>query len=116
MAKQQTVRSTIRNDPFETLIPNRFAEMDEKPLALAEVSRENGHNGEKAHKKEKLTVHLTHDLIERIKNAAYWEPELTIASIAERGIKHAMAEVEREHGGPYQKRKSELKGGRPIGS
>lgn len=41
-------------------------------------------------KEEKLTVHLAHDLIERVKNASYWNPRLTIASIAELGIKYAV--------------------------
>ena len=68
------------------------------------------------HKKEKLTVHLTHDLIERVKNAAYWNPRLTIASIAELGVRYAIEQVEAEHGGPYPPREAELKGGRPIGS
>ena len=51
-----------------------------------------------------------------MKNAAYWDPELTIASIAEMGVKYAIEQVEKKHGGPYPARKSELKGGRPIGS
>ena len=68
------------------------------------------------HKKEKLTVHLTHDLIERVKNAAYWNPRLTIAAIAERGIAQVIEQIERENGGPYPAREEELKGGRPIGT
>jgi hypothetical protein len=67
------------------------------------------------HKKEKLTVHLTHDLIERVKNAAYWNPRLTIASIAELGVRYAIEQVEAENNGPYPPREAELKGGRPIG-
>jgi hypothetical protein len=70
----------------------------------------------RAEKKEKPTVHLTHDLIERVKNAAYWNPRLTIAAIAERGIIQVIDQIERENGGPYPPRESELKGGRPIGS
>jgi hypothetical protein len=40
----------------------------------------------------------------------------TIASIAELGIKFAIEQVEKEHGGAYSPRENELKGGRPIGS
>lgn len=115
MAKQQTARSTIGKDPFETLIPDRVgekAEVIEHPAA----ANQNDQAEKKGPKKEKLTVHLTHDLIERVKNAAYWDPELTIASIAEVGIQFAIEQVEKRHGSPYPKRKSELKGGRPIGS
>ena len=135
MAKSQTARSTIKNDPFATLIPDREAEQaaqeeeaNEKaatgvvtPLRRdqgreqAEASRVEASKAESL-KKEQLTVHLTHDLIERVKNAAYWNPRLTIASIAELGVKYAIEQVEKEHGGAYPMRESELKGGRPIGS
>jgi hypothetical protein len=61
-----------------------------------------------------LTVHLDGELVNRVKNAAYWNPRLTIARIAEEGIRHAIERVERENGGPYRQRESELVGGRPI--
>jgi hypothetical protein len=128
MARSQTA-STIKNDPFATLIPDRSAEQQAAPEAdegaasnstanvvtpirrdQADAKRANGQ------KREKLTVHLTHDLIERVKNAAYWNPRLTIASIAELGVKYAIEQVEKENGGPYPAREAELKGGRPIGS
>jgi hypothetical protein len=114
MAKQQTARSTIGKDPFETLIPDRVgekAEVIEHPASHRDDQAE-----KKGQKKEKLTVHLTHDLIERVKNAAYWDPKLTIAGIAELGVKQAIEQIEKAHGGPYPPRESELKGGRPIGS
>lgn len=126
MAKQPT----IKNDPFEgapdplDLVIPRQAQRAEGTRREGEPAREqggaaaNGSNADKPkpnHKKEKLTVHLTHDLIERVKNAAYWNPRLTIAAIAERGIAQVIEQVERENGGPYPAREEELKGGRPIG-
>jgi uncharacterized protein (DUF4415 family) len=135
MAKSQTARSTIKNDPFATLIPDREAEQAAEAEEASEptatnvvtplrreqaVSQVRGDQAEPkkvdGQKREKLTVHLSHDLIERVKNAAYWNPRLTIASIAELGVKFAIEQVEKEHGGPYPARESELKGGRPIGS
>ena len=124
MAKSQTARSTstIKNDPFATLIPDRSEEAanEEAPHEVVTPLRREQPKPEpspaEGHKKEKLTVHLTHDLIERVKNAAYWNPRLTIASIAEIGVRYAIEQVEKEHGGPYPPRESELKGGRPIGS
>ncbi len=127
MAKSQTARtSTIKNDPFETLIPDRVGEQaneeaqannvvmplrpEQAPQPQPEASKA------ESQKKEKLTVHLTHDLIERVKNAAYWNPRLTIASIAEIGVRYAIEQVEKDNGGAYPPRESELKGGRPIGS
>lgn len=130
MAKSQTARSTIKNDPFATLIPDREAEQaareeeaneeaQSSPVAssvattsvaasnvVTPLRREQPQPPAQAtvkadgQKKEKLTVHLTHDLIERVKNAAYWNPRLTIASIAELGVKYAIEQVERENGEP----------------
>ena len=135
MAKSQTARSTIKNDPFATLIPDREAEQaaeaeeanehattnvvtplrreQSAPQTRSDQAEPKKVDGQK---REKLTVHLSHDLIERVKNAAYWNPRLTIASIAELGVKFAIEQVEKEHGGAYPQRESELKGGRPIGS
>jgi hypothetical protein len=130
MARSQTARSTIKNDPFATLIPDRSAEPEgsdpepspepqpPSPTNVVTPLRRDQADAKPANgqKREKLTVHLTHDLIERVKNAAYWNPRLTIASIAELGVKYAIEQVEKENGGPYPQRESELKGGRPIGS
>ena len=126
MARSQTARSTIKNDPFATLIPDRAAEQqtaqeeasEDPPANVVTPLRRDQPDAKKVdgQKREKLTVHLTHDLIERVKNAAYWNPRLTIASIAELGVKYAIEQVEKEHGGPYPTREAELKGGRPIGS
>jgi len=141
MAKSQTAKSsTIKNDPFATLIPDRSDELaveavEERPSEVVTPIRpraveprpvearpaetpkaSDGQKPSESNKKEKLTVHLTHDLIERVKNAAYWNPRLTIASIAEIGVQYAIELVEKENGGPYPLRESELKGGRPIGS
>ena len=118
--------STIKNDPLADagdplalVIPDRSQEAEAR---RKETETKKGQGGQEAkgkqvsHKKEKLTVHLTHDLIERVKNAAYWNPRLTIAAIAERGIAQVIEQIEKENGGPSPAREEELKGGRPIGS
>ena len=107
MAKSQTARSsTIKNDPFASLIPDRISEQtnadEPKGVSHADSSRARGEAGREGHKKEKLTVHLTHDLIERVKNAAYWNPRLTIASIAELGVRYAIEQVEARTAGPIR--------------
>ena len=115
-------KSTIKNDPFALVIPEQEEAAIQPASVKAEPLRPTQGKGEEPkpatpiHKKEKLTVHLTHELIERVKNAAYWNPRLTIASIAERGIIDVIEQIELENGGPYPPRESELKGGRPIGS
>jgi hypothetical protein len=96
-------KSTIKNDPFAAVIPvPEPAEPRPAPIAHRSPAR------------RKLTVHLRPDVIERVKNAAYWNPRLTIAAIAEAGILQAIESIEREQGGPYPPREQELRGGRPI--
>jgi hypothetical protein len=108
MTKQRTNRaSTIGADPFATLIPQQHKEVANSSPSPASAL-------EAANERQKLTVHLDHVLINRVKNAAYWNPRLTIAKIAERGIRQAIDDVERENGGPYEQREAELSGGRPI--
>jgi hypothetical protein len=126
-------KSTIKNDPFESIIPmfpteaerprrttnivkaKTEPEVKAQPVTepkVAEVSVE--FTPAAASGRQKLTVHLEADIVNRVKNAAYWNPKLTIAKIAERGIRLALREVEKEHGGAYPQREGELVGGRPI--
>jgi hypothetical protein len=130
MRKPQTFRSTIKNDPFASVIPIptelelpkeakpkeaklpvKKPERISKPINLDERVYD---SNETKSGKQKLTVHLPFDLADRVKNAAYWNPRLTIAGIAEQGIKYAIEKFERENGGRYEQRDGELLGGRPI--
>jgi hypothetical protein len=99
--------STIKNDPFAAVIPEPS---DEPPPRAAPARLA----VKQTPVRKKLTVHLRPDVIERVKNAAYWNPRLTIAAIAEAGIVHALEEIERDYGGAYPAREQELRGGRPI--
>lgn len=105
-------RPTIKNDPFATVIPD-LNHQEEMATGQGGSQAEGRHQVAHAQKKEKITVHLSHELIERVRNAAYWNPRLTIAGISELGIAKIIAEIERENGGPYPPRDAELKGGRP---
>lgn len=64
--------------------------------------------------KERLTVHVTVAVAERAKNAVYWTPGLTLAGLAEKALQRALEALEEAHGGPFDPRKEELKGGRPM--
>lgn len=136
MAKLRTAkRSTIGDDPFDSVIP--FETRPEPAVPTPPVEEPvipKASNGDATRtgtrrapavveeptaaellaSRQKLTVHLDSDVVNRVKNAAYWDPRLTIAKIAERGIRLALKEVEKEHGGPYPQRNGELLGGRPI--
>ncbi len=120
MARQQTARATIKNDPFATVIPmngdsEAHAEADapENAPAVQPLPPARAAAGQ-PFRRQKLTVHIRTDLAERVKNAAYWNPRLTIASIAELGIVHALELIEKGNGGPYPRREEELRGGRPM--
>jgi len=132
MAQPRTSKSTIKNDPFESVIPadpppvgrrpatppkarpvaDDDAAGSSPPPAAPEATTANAAVAPEG--RQKLTVHLEADVVNRVKNAAYWNPRLTIARIAERGIRLALREVEKEHGGAYPQREGELVGGRPI--
>ncbi len=63
--------------------------------------------------RKRLTVNLPVDLLEQLRNAAYWSPGTTLASLVERGIRVSVSDVEHTHGGPFPARLGALKGGRP---
>lgn len=132
MARPRTSRSTIRRDPFADVIPvpepdaaepatelrrqlvrSRTVENRDRP-APAPPSPPAAAGPAEVKGRQKLTVHLDGDLVNRVKNAAYWNPRLTIARIAAEGIRLAIERIERENGGSYPQRESELVGGRPI--
>jgi|GEM_PF-779883 len=65
--------------------------------------------------KQRITLHLSVELIDRVKNAVYWEPGLTIAGFAEKALEKAIDKMEKEKGASYPTRHDyRLKGGRPI--
>lgn len=64
---------------------------------------------------EKITTPFPANLIEQVRNVAYWE-RLTLTGIIVEAVSEAIARMEKERGEPYPPRKGELKGGRPIGS
>lgn len=112
MAHRTSKGSTIRNDPFGSVIPLP-GQVDNDPPENLE-RRQESKGASAPIRRQKLTIHLDEPLANRIKNAAYWNPRLTIAKIAEQGLRWAIEEVEKENDGPYPHRESELIGGRPI--
>jgi hypothetical protein len=131
MRTPQTAKSTIKNDPFAAVIPlptdgselpgtdkapepQQPVTPPEPPPPAVNTDRPRTEAVPAKRGKQKLTVHLPAELAERVKNAAYWNPRLTIGGIAEQGIKSAIEKHEREHGGKYPPREGALTGGRPI--
>lgn len=64
--------------------------------------------------KQRITILLSGQLLDRAKNTVYWTPGLTLASLAEEGLKLVVERIERERGSSFPHRKEELKSGRPI--
>lgn len=66
--------------------------------------------------KSRLTINLPVKLIERVKNAVYWTPGLTMSSLSEMAFQKVIDKLEKERGAPFAHRKAELKPGRAAPS
>lgn len=65
-------------------------------------------------KKQRITIHVSSDIIERVKNAVFWEPGLTLAGFTEYALEKAINEFEAERGSVFPQRRHPLRGGRPL--
>lgn len=101
-------RKTVANDAIDAL----FDKEESPPKKVS--TKKDLDSGSSAIKKERFTVHLPSELIDRLRNAVFWTPGQTLASLAEGALSDAIEEIERERGGPFPHRKEELKGGRPL--
>lgn len=106
MAKRQT----IGDNPLDAFISPSAMSNDQRVLEEDSIpQRQPKHS-----KKQRITVQISEDVIERIKNAVYWTPGVTLASLAEEAFSKIVDELEKAKGTPFPKRKEELKTGRPI--
>lgn len=65
--------------------------------------------------KQRITLHISTELVDRVKNAVYWEPGLTVAGFAEDAFALAIETLEKERGAAFPQRKQHrLRGGRPV--
>ncbi len=96
-------RRTIGTNPLDAVIPASPASIAPPPAAPAP-----------AVVKERLTVHVPVDLIERVKNAVYWTPGLTLAQLAEEALREAIDAREVARGTPFPPRERPLTVGRPL--
>lgn len=107
-------KSTIgKNNPLDTVVPHsNLSRTDtEESQQDPEVSSANEYAKDT---KERLTVHLPKPLIDRVKNAVYWTPGLTLASLGQRALEAEVERMEQERGEPFPSRTEELRGGRPM--
>jgi hypothetical protein len=64
---------------------------------------------------EKISTLYPVELIERARDAAYWDRD-TLAGIIVQALADALNRKEKERGEPYPPRKGELRSGRPVGT
>ncbi|HEV8329019.1 MAG TPA: hypothetical protein VGQ08_16205 [Nitrospiraceae bacterium] len=61
----------------------------------------------------RLTVSLPSDLVDRLRDAVYWTPSLTLAWLIARSLRTSLTEMESLRQGPFPKRTKALRAGRP---
>ena len=61
----------------------------------------------------RLTVSLPGDLVDRLRNAVYWSPDLTLAWLIAQSLRASLTDLETARQGPFPKRTSALRAGRP---
>ena len=79
------------------------------------VNREEGQFDKKGvRRRSKVSAEVDYDVADRVKNAVYWTPGLTMARFIERALEVAIDKLEEDRGEKFETREGELVGGRPI--
>ena len=92
-----------------TSIPSIKNERQEAPSPHPGLSKAK----RQQHQTVRLTVSLPGDLVERIRDAVYWSPSLTLAWLIAQSLRTSLAEMESLRQCPFPKRTKALRAGRP---
>lgn len=107
MAKKKTIGS----NPLMAYLSKEQQRQKAQPNLSAKAPKQ-----QEAPSKQRVTIHLSTDLINRVKDAVYWEPGLTLTSFAQQALSKALDKLEKKRGQKYPARKDHnLRGGRPLG-
>jgi hypothetical protein len=64
--------------------------------------------------RQRLSMLLRSELVERLRDAAFWTPGATLAGLVDEAITKALDQMEKRRGEPFPPRKGQLKAGRPM--
>ena len=79
-----------------------------------EFSREEEQFDKKVVRRSKVSAEVDYEVADRVKNAVYWTPGLTMARFIEKALEDAIDKLEEDRGGKFEAREGELVGGRPM--
>lgn len=65
-------------------------------------------------KRVRISAEISGNVADRIKNAVYWTPGMTMAGFIEESLAKAIDELEEGKGEKFPKRERNLVGGRPM--
>lgn len=84
---------------------------------LTEPLRGNGRRNKSLHwqprKKRRVTITVPAEVLERLRDAVYWTPGMTIAKLMSLALTKQLDDMETANAAPFPKRSGELKPGRP---
>ena len=107
---------TYHQEPIPP-INNLIADTSREAKAQPEATRETAPSAKEVTATEargKVTVALPMDLLERLRNAAWWQRK-TLATLAEEGIELVVEKLERQHGGTFRTLRRGTEAGSPAG-
>lgn len=64
--------------------------------------------------KIRVTFYIDEETMERVRDAAWWTPGLTLSGLAERALLQSVEGLEEERGETFPPRNSESVKGRPV--
>ncbi|MBP6265253.1 MAG: hypothetical protein KA426_18555 [Nitrospira sp.] len=70
----------------------------------------------RSQKRQRMTVSLPVDLLERMRDAAYWTSGTTMAGLISSAMEELLNNLESQNGRPFSPRLQDLKPGRPRGN
>lgn len=121
MSKRPTISNEFLNEideiPIDLLTKPRESHKEEPVQdSILQKSHPKTRQSEKQGSilKERMTIQINKETIERAKNAVYWTPGLTIAQLTEEALNLVLNEMEKDRGESFPQRKSELRPGRPL--